>query len=123
MTHHQSSKEYQFNKDLAAHIVYAEVRHFVDEEPQNRTEEEVQTLTRTIQYKIDQDLHWVDVDELIDQIKHLRSIAAGTDDEVRLNEARTIDNRAYLIGRYFPYLRSNIDGLVRHIKPRYELAA
>lgn len=124
MTHQKSNAEYLFNKDTAAHIIYAEVRHFVAEEPlHGRTEEEVRTLTRAIAYRIDQDLHWVDIDELIDQIKHLQAIAAGVDDEVRLNEQRTIDNRAYLIGRYFPYLRSNIDDLVRHIKPRYELAA
>lgn len=120
----QSTKEYVFTKDIAAHIIYAEVRHFTDEEPLGgSTEEEVRTLTRTLQYKIDQDLHWADIDELIDQVKHLRAIAAGTDDEVRLNEARTVDNRSYLIGRYFPYLRSNIENMVRHIKPRYELAA
>lgn len=124
MAQQKSSPEYLFNKDTAAHIIYAEVRHFVAEEPRfGRTEEEVRSLTRTIAYRIDQDLHWVDIDELIDQVKHLQAIAAGTDDEVRLNEARTIDNRAYLIGRYFPYLRSNIENLVRHVKPRYELAA
>ena len=124
MTTFHSKPEYVFTKDTAAHIIYAEVRHFTAEESiHGRTEEEVRTLTRAIAYKIDQDLHWTDVDELIDQIKHLQAIAAGTDDEVRLNNERTIDNRAYLIGRYFPYLRSNIDGLVRHIKPRYELAA
>jgi len=124
MTHMKSNAEYLFTQDTAAHIIYAEVRHFAAEESlHGRTEEEVRTLTRTIAYKIDQDLHWADIDELIDQIKHLQAIAAGTDDEVRLNNERTIDNRAYLIGRYFPYLRSNIDGLVRHIKPRYELAA
>jgi len=124
MTHPKSNAEYLFNKDTAAHIIYAEVRHFVAEEPcGGRTEEEVRTLTRAIAYRIDQDLHWVDIDEVIDQIKHLQQIAAGTDDEVRLNDQRTVDNRAYLIGRYFPYLRSTIDNLVRHIKPRYELAA
>lgn len=124
MTQQKSNAEYLFNKDTAAHIVYAEVRHFVAEEPRfGRTEEEVRTLTRAVAYRIDQDLHWSDIDELIDQVKHLQAIAAGTDDEVRLNEARTIDNRAYLIGRYFPYMGSTIDGLVRHIKPRYELAA
>jgi len=124
MTFHQSNKEYLFTADTAAHIIYAEVRHFVTEEPlHGRTEDEVRTLTRAISYRIDQDLHWADIDELIDQVKHLRSIAAGTDDEVRLNNERTIDNRAYLIGRYFPYLRSNIENMVRHLKPRYELAA
>jgi len=124
MTHSQSNAEYLFDKATAAHIIYAEVRHFVAEEPlHGRTEEEVRTLTRAIAYRIDQDLHWADIDEVIDQIKHLQAIAAGTDDEVHLNESRTIDDRAYLIGRYFPYLRSNIDQLVRHIKPRYELAA
>jgi hypothetical protein len=124
VTFHQSTKEYVFTKDLAAHVIYAEVRHFVTEEAlHGRTEDEVRTLTRAISYRIDQDLHWTDVDEIIDQVKHLQQIAAGTDDEVRLNETRTVDNRAYLIGRYFPYLRSNIENMVRHLKPRYELAA
>lgn len=119
-----SNREYLFTADIASHIIYAEVRHFVNEESlHGRTEDEVRTLTRAIAYRIDRDLHWTDVDELIDQVKHLTQIAAGTDDEVRLNETRTIDNRSYLIGRYFPYLRSNIDNMVRHIKPRYELAA
>lgn len=119
-----SNREYLFTPDLAAHIVYAEVKHFVTEMSlHGPSEDEVRTLTRTLAYKIDKDLHWTDVDELIDQVQHLNRVAAGTDEEVRLNEQRTIDNRAYLVGKYLPYLRSNIDSMLSGIKPRYEVAA
>lgn len=119
-----TANEYLFTKDLAANIVYAEVTHFVAEESLHGcTEDEVQTLTRVLSYKIDKDLNWVSVDELVDQVRHLRQIVAGTADEVRLNEARAIDNRAYLVGSYFPYLLDNIDAMISGVKARYEVAA
>ena len=124
MTLLQRTREYLFTADLATNIVYAEVQHFTQEMSiHGPTEDEVQTLTRRLQYKIDKDLNWVDVDELIDQVQHLKKISAGTDDEVRLNEARTVDNRAYLLGRYFPYLLSNIEAMTGQIRPRYEMVA
>lgn len=119
-----TASEYLFTKDLAANIVYAEVKHFADEMSlHGPSEDEVQTLTRTIAYKIDKDLNWASVDELVDQVRHLQQIVAGTADEVRLNEQRTIDNRAYLLGSHLPYVWSNIDAMLSGVKARYEVAA
>jgi hypothetical protein len=124
MTLLQRSKEYLFTAELAANIIYAEVQHFTQEMSiHGPSEDEVQTLTRRLSYLVDKDLRWADVDELIDQVVHLNKIAAGADDEVRLNESRTVDNRAYLMGRYFPYLLANIEAMTGQIRPRYEMAA
>lgn len=118
------ANEYLFTKDLAAHIVYAEVQHFTTEMSlHGPSEDEIQTLTRTIAYKIDRDLHWVDVDELVGQVVRLNRIAAGTDDKVRMNDARTVDNRAYLTGSLMPYVADNIAAMVSGVKARYEVAA
>lgn len=118
-----TSREYLFTKDLAAHIIFAEVKHFVTEMSiHGPSEDEVQTLTRTIQYKIDKDLHWADIDELVDQVKQLNEITTGTHELVRMNEARTVDNRDYLIGSRLPYITANIDSMVGSMSARYELA-
>lgn len=124
MTRFQSKPEYLFTKDLAAHIVYAEAKHFDTEcSIHGPSEEEVRTLTRRLSYLLDRDLHWADLDEILDQVREIRHIGAGNHEGVRLNDSRTIDNRAYLIDPRMAYLRSNIEAMVSGVRPRYEVAA
>jgi hypothetical protein len=72
---------YLFDKDLAVHIVFAEVRHFAaGMNPNGRTEEEVQTLTRRLSWLTDRDLRWTEVDQMI---SHAHSMAAAETDHAR----------------------------------------
>ena len=96
---------FEFTKDLAAHIVYAEARHFTaGENRHGRSEDEVRTLTRRLSWLTDRDLHWCDVDELIDQLRHLSGLRAGQES-------------------YLGYIRFNIDTMLGTIRPRFEVAA
>jgi hypothetical protein len=96
---------YDFTKDLAANIVYAEVKHFAATENANvRTEDEIQTLTRRLSYLVDRDLHWCDVDELVDQVNHYRELRAGHES-------------------FLSYLRFNIESMLGSLKVRLEVAA
>lgn len=66
ITAHLTRTPYLFDKDLAARVVYAEVRHFTaGMNPNGRTDEEVQTLTRRLAWITDRDLNWCDVDQMI----------------------------------------------------------
>lgn len=94
--------EYRFDKNLAAHIVYAEVKHSAHTEPPTgRSVEEVQTLTRRISWLVDKDLLWTDIDDLISMVHHH---PAGLES-------------------FLDYLRFNIDMALGTIAPRLELAA
>lgn len=95
--------EYQFTKDLAANIVFAEVKKFVAEEHANgRTEDEVRTLTRRISWLTDRDIHWAYVDGLIDMV---RSYDAGSTEN------------------FLTYIGFSIGLLLGTVKARLEVAA
>jgi len=69
---------YLFDKDLAVHIVFAEVKHFAAGiNPNGRTDEEVQTLTRRISWLTDRDFHWRDVDQMISYAAELATAETG----------------------------------------------
>ena len=66
VTLHPTRQAYLFDRDLAAHITFAEIRHYARAmNPAGRTEDEVQTFTRRLAWLTDRDLNWCDVDNLI----------------------------------------------------------
>lgn len=116
--------EYWFTKDLAANIVYAEVRNFVGEmSAHGPSEAELQTLTRRLSYLIDRDLHWCDIDTLVSYARELRTVENGTHDELDISRDGTTDNTdrvmAWVLTPYF----GEIDMLLTGIRTRLELAA
>lgn len=118
------TSQYLFTADTAAHIVYAETRHYLTEEPMGGpSEAELQTLTRKLSWLVDKDLNWTDIDELVAQVRQITQVQNGTDHMVVMNESRTVDNRDHLLAGLFPYVKYNLDSLVGSIRPRYEAAA
>jgi hypothetical protein len=113
-----------FTADTAAHIIYAEIRHYLTEEPiGGPSEAELQTLTRRLSWLVDKDLNWTDIDELVYQIRQITQVQNGTSHMVVMNESRTVDNRDHLLSGLFPYTKYNLDQIVGSIRPRYEAAA
>jgi hypothetical protein len=117
------TKQHLFTADTAAHIVYAEIRHYLTEEPiGGASETDLQTLTRKLSWLVDKDLNWTDIDELVAQIRQIAQVMNGTDHMVVMNESRTVDNRDYLLSGLIPYVKYNLNSLVGSIRPRYEAA-
>lgn len=73
-----NATEYEFTKDLAAHIVFAEVKHFAREMNTNGpSEDEIQSLTRRLAYLVDRDLNWCEIDQLVTWAKELDTANNG----------------------------------------------
>ena len=90
---------YLFDKDLAVHIVFAEVKTFAaDMSIHGPSEQELETLTRRLSYLVDKDLRWTDTDVLVSYAKELRQIDAGTHDDLDRNTAGTVDNTEHVRG-------------------------
>lgn len=116
--------EYLFNKDLAANIVYAEVRHFAAEANQHGpSEAELQTLTRRLSWLVDRDLRWTDVDELVSRADELRLIDNGTHHMLTVNNAGTVDNTDHLRGALVLEFFWEITEVLGDLRPRFEVAA
>ena len=97
ITTHSTPRQYLFNKDLAANIIHAEVKHFAaGANPNGVTEDELQTLTRRLSWLVDRDLKWTDVDTLVAYANELRTIENGTHPNLRVNAAGTLDNTAHV---------------------------
>jgi hypothetical protein len=67
---------YLFDKDLAVHVVFAEVKHFAAAGVPN--EADVETFTRRLQYLVDANLNWCAVDQLVIHARELATIDDGT---------------------------------------------
>lgn len=116
--------EYLFNKDLAANIVYAEVRHFAAEASiHGPSEEELQTLTRRLSWLVDRDLKWTDVDELVSRADELRLIDNGTHHMLATNNAGTVDNTDHLRGSLLLEFFWEITEALGDLRARFEVAA
>ncbi len=90
---------YLFDKDLAVHIVFAETKTFAaDMSIHGPSEMELETLTRRLSYLVDKDLRWTDTDVLISYAKELRTVDAGTHDDLTVNTAGTVDNTDHVRG-------------------------
>jgi hypothetical protein len=88
---------YLFDKDLAVHIVFAEVKHFAGEMSiHGPSEHELRTLTRRLAWLTDTDLNWCDVDGLVTYARELRTIHAGTHPLLNVSRDGTVDNTGHL---------------------------
>lgn len=107
MTH----QTYQFDKAVAENIVWAEVRHFANHIGlHGYSEDEVQTLTRAIQFRVDKDIPWTDVDALIQArivLDHLTANDAGFK----------------LVSNSWANLAYDVSVALGHVRPRLEVAA
>ena len=112
---------YLFDKDLAAHIVYAEIRTFAqDMSIHGPSEAELETLTRRLSYLVDKDLRWTDTDTLVSYAKELRTIAAGTHPELITNSAGTVDNTDHVRGSLLLELFWEITLTLGTVRTRWE---
>lgn len=119
-----NTPEYLFDKDTAAHIVYAEVQHFAAEASlHGPSEAELQSLTRKLSWLIDKDLNWCDVDTIAAYARELRALAAGTHELLDLNTAGTIDNREQVHAWITVPMFGEISFMVAGVPTRWELAA
>ena len=108
---------YHFTRKLAADIVFAEVRHFVEHIGlHGYTEEDVQSLTRAIGYRIDADVKWTDVDELIQKRLELLSVQDGVHPMVD----EFVNNQPSLVVRVFADLCYDIWVMVARVPERWE---
>ena len=90
---------YLFDKDLAVHVVFAEVKHFAAEMSiHGPSEMELETLTRRLSYLVDKDLRWTDTDVLVSYAKELRTVEAGTHPSLNVNAAGTVDDTDHVRG-------------------------
>lgn len=106
-----TQQTYQFNKGLAEHVVWAEARHFAANVGlHGYSEDEVQTLTRAIAFRVDKDFSWTDVDALIQSrivLDHLTANDAGFK----------------LISNSWANLAYDVSVALGHVRPRLEVAA
>jgi len=115
---------YLFDKDLAVHIVFAEVKHFAAEASiHGPSEDELQTLTRRLAFLIDTDLNWCDVDGLVSYAKELRQVENGTHDALHTNAAGTVDDTDHVRGSILITMFWEIGLILGTVKARWELAA
>jgi hypothetical protein len=111
--------EYKFSRELAANIVFAEVRHFADHVGvHGYTDEEVQSLTRAIAYRIDADVNWTDVEELVQ--KRFELVAAQNGDHPQAEIGAAPEERGDLVVRVFSDLVYDIWVMVARVRPRWE---
>jgi hypothetical protein len=115
---------YLFDKDLAVHIVFAEINHFAAEMSINGpSEDELQTLTRRLSWLVDRDLRWTDVDTLVAYAKELRQVEDGTHENLHINAAGTVDDTGHVRGSLLITMFWEIGLSLGTIKARWELAA
>lgn len=115
---------YLFDKDLAVHIIFAEVKHFAAEASiHGPSEDELQTLTRRLAWIVDRDLRWTDIDQLVSYAAELRAIAAATHPNLRVNDAGTVDNTDHVRGSLLITMFWEIGLVLGTVKSRWELAA
>jgi len=116
--------QYLFDKDLAAHIVLAEIKHFAAEASiHGPSEAELQTLTRRLAWIIDKDLRWTDTDQLVSYARELRTIEAATHPGLRVNDAGTVDNTDHVRGSLLITLFWEISMILGTVKTRWEVLA
>lgn len=113
--------EYLFDKDLAAHIIHAEIKHFAAEMSiHGPSEDELQTLTRRLSWLVDRDLRWTDIDALVAYAAELRTIEAGTHDDLQVNAAGTVDNTDHVRNSLLITMFWEISLALGTIKARWE---
>ncbi|MGC0237314.1 hypothetical protein [Arthrobacter sp. SD76] len=115
---------YLFDKDTAAHIIFAEVQRFAGEcSAYGPSEDEIQDLTRKLSWQIRKDLNWTDVDVIVGYALELRQLANGTHELLDLNGAYTVDNRGQVRSWITVPMFGEIDFMVASVPTRWELAA
>jgi hypothetical protein len=106
-----TQQTYQFNKAVAEHVVWAEARHFAANVGlHGYSEDEIQSLTRAIGFRVDKDLHWVNVDDVIQarlRLDHLKANSAG----------------GALVERFRDELLDTISATLGTVHTRWEVAA
>jgi hypothetical protein len=114
---------YLFDKDLAARIIFAEIKHFAGEMSiHGPSEEELQTLTRRLSWLTDTDLKWCDVDGLVSYARELRTIENGTHPLLTVNNAGTVDNTGHLRDSLLLTMFWETSLTLGTIKTRWELS-
>jgi len=112
---------YLFDKDLAARLVFAEVKHFAAEMSANGPSEmELETLTRRLSYLVDKDLRWTDTDVLVSYAKELRTVDNGTHDELDVSPSGSVDNTEHIRGSLLITLFWEISMILGTVKARWE---
>ena len=122
MTLLQSTRTpYLFDKDLAVRIVFAEINAFAaDMSIHGPSEMELETLTRRLSYLVDKDLRWTDTDVLVSYAKELRTINAGTHEDLEVNTAGTVDNTDHVRGSLLLAFFWEITTTLGTIRTRWE---
>lgn len=115
---------YLFDKDLAVHVVFAEVKHFAAEAGiHGPSGFEIQTLTRRLSWLVDRDLDWTDIDVLAADARELRTIDSGTHPDLQVNTAGTVDNTDHLRGGLLIGLFWEITTILGTVRTRWEESA
>jgi hypothetical protein len=115
-----SNREYLFTKELAAHVVFAEVKHFAATGSiHGPSEAEVQSLTRRLSYLVDKDLKWTEIDQLVSFARELLTITAGTHPNLQGNAPDAGLCRGALLVETF----WEINSVLGACRIRYEVAA
>lgn len=121
VTLNHTRQAYLFDKDLAVHIVYAEINTFAqDMSIHGPSEQELETLTRRLSYLVDKDLRWTDTDVLVAYAKELRQINAGTHEDLERNTAGTVDNTDHLRGSLMIAFIWEIVQILGTVRTRWE---
>jgi hypothetical protein len=106
-----TQQTYQFDKGVAEHVVWAEARHFAANVGlHGYSEDEVQSLTRAMSFRVDKDLHWTEVDVVVEarmRLDHLTANSAGD----------------ALVDRFRDELRDSISNALGTVHSRWEVAA
>lgn len=115
---------YLFDKDLAAHIIYAEAKHFAAEcSLHGPSEAELQSLARKLSWLVDKDLNWTDVDLIVGYCLELRQISAGTHPLLGISRSGSVDNTEQVTSWTTVPLFGEIGFMVAGVPTRWELAA
>jgi len=124
MTFPNDTHSYLFDKDTAAHIIYAEANRFAAEcSAYGPSEDEIQDLARKLSWQIRKDINWTDVDTIVGYALELRQLDAGTHELLELNAPGTVDNRDQVWSWITVPMFGEIDFMVAGVPTRWELAA
>jgi len=124
MTLPHDTHGYLFDKDTAAHIIYAEALRFTAEcSAYGPSEDEIQDLTRKLSWQIRKDLNWIDLDVIVGYAFELRQLEDGTHEYLQLNGTYTVDNREQVRSWITVPMFGEIDFMVASVPTRWELAA
>jgi hypothetical protein len=115
---------YLFDKNLANHIVFAEIKHFAADIAcfTGPSETELQTLTRRLAWLTDRDLNWCDIDQLVTYARELGTIENGTHPDLQVNAAATVDNTDHVRDALLLTLYWETSLTLGTIKTRWELS-